>query len=498
MRMTKGADFPLGSSKRRAAFFGLLVLVARSRISFASSDSTSIHQHHQSRGSLGLHPSPHYEGPLAPGLQVSGGSRLKKAAARRVRAFRNMSVFSSTVSTSTEEQKEDLSQSMDSQVYFSTEASTDTTINQSESPTTFPTTQLSTTATTTTTRQPKQSPITHDTAIPQKAIVYMALLAIQFGIQPLLVRRFAPTGICKSSVVLVQELTKGLIAGIAYLGTVRPEVRKKELSALSVQTWLTVAGVPAAIYTVQNLASLLAYQNLEALTFNVLNQTKILWTALCCYFVMGKKQTNVQSLSLVLLLLSALVIEKVLCFQSIMTFLGGGGMSLLGLSQPMQLGRRFTHGVIPVLFASFLSGLAGALTQKNLQGITKSNGDLSNKRQPKNTYLFSMELTAASVIVLLASLLFSSDGKMMSENGFFYRWTPQTMIPILTNSFGGILVGMVTKHAGSVRKGFALIFGILLSGLLQAGSAGVSSAQVVGGLLAATSLWLHTTSGVRK
>ena len=109
-----------------------------------------------------------------------------------------------------------------------------------------------------------------------------------------------------------------------------------------------------------------------------------------------------------------------------------------------------------------------------------------------------MELTAASVIVLLASLLFSSDGKMMSENGFVYRWTPQTMIPILTNSFGGILVGMVTKHAGSVRKGFALIFGILLSGLLQAGSAGVSSAQVVGGLLAATSLWLHTTSGVRK
>ena len=53
---------------------------------------------------------------------------------------------------------------------------------------------------------------------------------------------------------------------------------------------------------------------------------------------------------------------------------------------------------------------------------------------------------------------------------------------------------LVTKHAGSVRKGFALIFGLLLSGLIQAGSAGVTPEQVVGGVIAAVSLWLHMTS----
>jgi UDP-sugar transporter A1/2/3 len=68
---------------------------------------------------------------------------------------------------------------------------------------------------------------------------------------------------------------------------------------------------------------------------------------------------------------------------------------------------------------------------------------------------------------------------------------PTILIPILTNSVGGILVGLVTKHAGSVRKGFALIFDLLLSGAIQAGGTGVSPAQIVRGLLAATSMWLH-------
>lgn len=337
----------------------------------------------------------------------------------------------------------------------------------------------------------------------KKAILFMSLLAVQFGIQPVLVRKFAPRGICKSSVVMTQEFTKGIIALGAFYGSTCPNMRQFEISRLSLKSWLTMAGIPAAIYTVQNLASLLAYQNLEALTFNVLNQTKTLSAALCCFLVMGNKQSRVQSFSLVMLLLSALVIEKVVSYGSIAAILGNG------VSTMMPTGRRFTHGVLPCLFASFLSGLAGALTQKNLQGVSKKKKNKtapsvtavaetttatkpSNK--PINPYLFSMELTAASVLVLTTSLFFSKDGQQISQHGFFHLWTPKTMIPILTNSFGGILVGLVTKHAGSVRKGFALIFGILLSGFLQAGSHGISSAQILGGLLAATSLWMHSCS----
>ena len=58
-------------------------------------------------------------------------------------------------------------------------------------------------------------------------------------------------------------------------------------------------------------------------------------------------------------------------------------------------------------------------------------------------------------------------------------------------------MGLVTKHAGSVRKGFALIFGILLSGVIQAivqPDIRISNEQILGGLLAALSLYIHSTN----
>jgi solute carrier family 35 (UDP-sugar transporter), member A1/2/3 len=242
----------------------------------------------------------------------------------------------------------------------------------------------------------------------------------------------------------------------------------------TVYGWLSVAGLPASLYAVQNLASLMAYQNLDALTYNVLNQTKTLSAALCCYLVMGKRQSYIQILALLLLLVSALVMERILTLDAL---LGRASTSLNVSLDPKHV----SHGVIPILLASFISGLAGALTQKNLEGISG-----------KNAYLFSMELCIVSIILLLISATFSDDGNLIRKNGFWNHWTPWTMIPILTNSIGGIIVGLVTKHAGSVRKGFALIFGILLSGILQAPESGVSREQIIGGLLAGVSLWLHS------
>ena len=40
----------------------------------------------------------------------------------------------------------------------------------------------------------------------------MALLAIQFGMQPTLTRKFTPQGICRSTVILMQEVTKLILA----------------------------------------------------------------------------------------------------------------------------------------------------------------------------------------------------------------------------------------------------------------------------------------------
>lgn len=315
--------------------------------------------------------------------------------------------------------------------------------------------------------------------------------------------------VCQLTIIVVSPASNALTYQLCF----------RIIIGWSVKTWIALAGLPAFLYTIQNVAALMAYQNLEALTFNVLNQTKILSAALSCYFVMGKRQSKMQVVSLCILILSTLVIEQILhprALASLMSF--GGGSAAFGLGNAVKglagsfaslrsvasgAGMRVTHGIVPILVASLISGMAGALTQKNLQGSQggasffgkkrSANGKAPASRPPRNAYLFSMEMNVASVIMLLVSLVLSSHGRaILRSRTFFSNWTPETFIPVITNSIGGILVGLVTKHAGSVRKGFALIFGLLLSGILQAGGVGIRTHQVVGGLLAATSLWMHT------
>lgn len=49
-------------------------------------------------------------------------------------------------------------------------------------------------------------------ALDKNALFYMFLLALQFGMQPTLTRKFTPQGICRSTVVLMQEVLKFILA----------------------------------------------------------------------------------------------------------------------------------------------------------------------------------------------------------------------------------------------------------------------------------------------
>jgi len=323
-----------------------------------------------------------------------------------------------------------------------------------------------------------------------KAIIAMFLLALQFGIQPVVTKQFTSKTIIKSTVIFTQEAVKLYICvvGISLGKTSWGDVT----AGWTIASWFRLAFLPATIYLVQNMCSLLAYQNLDAITYNVLNQTKTLSAAFCCYLLMGKKQSTIQMVSLLVLLSAALVMEGVIPLDVnifLSSYWMGGDKSSSNDNDTADDAtlspRHFSHGVLPIMAASFLSGLAGAITQKSLQ--------LGNR----NALLFTMELCVASLLLLLASFVTSDDGLQIRQRGFFSDWNYLTIIPILTNSAGGILVGLVIKYAGTVRKGFALIFGILLSGLVQSAldeDRSLSGEEVAGGVLAALSLWMHATN----
>ncbi|GMH98513.1 hypothetical protein TL16_g13413 [Triparma laevis f. inornata] len=65
------------------------------------------------------------------------------------------------------------------------------------------------------------------------------------------------------------------------------------------------------------------------------------------------------------------------------------------------------------------------------------------------------------------SLLYTNNFDVWGIVEQFKTLHPLNLIPIFSQALGGILVGLVTKYAGSVRKGFSLIFGIALTGVVQ-------------------------------
>jgi UDP-sugar transporter A1/2/3 len=189
-----------------------------------------------------------------------------------------------------------------------------------------------------------------------------------------------------------------------------------------------------------------------------------------------------QIVALFILLLSALVMESVVKVP----FLPGNSTKSIptddDAEEKEEKKTEWLLGVVPVLLASLISGLAGAWTQRSLQW------------HAQNSLWFSAQLSVFSALTVLASLSVSPDRERIRTSGWSVGWTLQTWIPLTTNAAGGLLVGLVTKHAGVVPKGFALIFGMFLSGILQnrlSGDAKVTGQQWAGGALAAVSLYLH-------
>ena len=112
-------------------------------------------------------------------------------------------------------------------------------------------------------------------------------------------------------------------------------------------------------------------------------------------------------------------------------------------------------------------------------------GPLSRVRvqgKKRGSYLFSIELSVYVMLTLLVSLLFSADGARLSSRGLFDGFKPISLVPATTTglchpcrtaalsrgaALGGLCVGQVVKYAGGVQRGFCVLLGILLTGLIE-------------------------------
>jgi len=340
------------------------------------------------------------------------------------------------------------------------------------------------------------------------AAACMVLYAVQTGLQPRLSKRYLPRRSDKKIVAFVEELVKTALAVVLYLtmkaangGDAASSTTTPAAEPWSLASSLHVAAVPAALYAVQGVLTYTSYPYLDAVTFNGFGQTKTVSAALCCWLLLGQTQTPRQMISILLLVASAIVFVNK---NQVVSSDASGDISSKGGAPPPVSGLEWwSKGVLPCLGATMVSGLAGAFSQRGLQIV---------HRDP---YLFTIEVSVYSAICLALSMLVSAstrslpspaeayDGDESTGNSKthaanrFERWglSRTVLIPVTVKAVGGILTALVHKYAGSVLKGFALVLGLVLSGLLQAAidRRELSVPQVMGTLLVLLSSWMHFT-----
>ena len=100
---------------------------------------------------------------------------------------------------------------------------------------------------------------------------FMACLALQFGLQPLFTQTCIDKDAHKPTLVLLCEVLKCIFA-VTLLFLDGGASGRAAVKTWSMGMALKCAGVPAAVYAFQNVCIQMAYQNMDPIIFNLLNQ----------------------------------------------------------------------------------------------------------------------------------------------------------------------------------------------------------------------------------
>jgi solute carrier family 35 (UDP-sugar transporter), member A1/2/3 len=198
--------------------------------------------------------------------------------------------------------------------------------------------------------------------------------------------------------------------------------------------------VPSGLYVLQNNLQYIASSNLPAAVLQVLQQMKIITTAVLSEMILGKSHSLAQRLSV---------------------FALAGGVALVQQSTvkgPVDLGAGGQDaylGVLCVVIACVTSGFAGVYFELVLKSSTTS------------LWVRNVEMALIGIVVSLPSTLYY-DWTVIRERGFFHGYSSLVWGVILLAAGGGLVVALVVKYADNVLKGFATSVSIVISVLFSA------------------------------
>ncbi|CAJ0579546.1 unnamed protein product, partial [Mesorhabditis spiculigera] len=283
------------------------------------------------------------------------------------------------------------------------------------------------------------APMLHKTVCSVQFWAMLLLTAQQTGM-PLLVREvnkqssFLPT-----TSVFMMELIRLLTCSIIISINLRSPLKfANEFRATVWQNKVETAKVcvPAVVYAIQNNLYYVALANIDATTYAVTYQLRILTTALLSVLLLSKRLSGLQWAALFVSMSGVVLVQ------------------LDGATSVSNARGNWLLGIGAVFSMCWTSAFAGVYFEKML------------KKSSVDVWMQNIRLSMLTAPFAFATM-FASDFSKIQEGGFFQGWTPLVWLMTILNAFGGLVVSIVMKYADNVKKTYCQTVAIGLTALLS-------------------------------
>ncbi|CDS12374.1 hypothetical protein LRAMOSA04569 [Lichtheimia ramosa] len=199
--------------------------------------------------------------------------------------------------------------------------------------------------------------------------------------------------------------------------------------------------IPSSLYALQNNLLYVALSNLEAATFQVTYQMKILSTAIFSIVLLGRSLNQGKWLALILLMIGVTMVQS---------------QSVSSAPPPLADGAVQSPwiGLLAVVTSCVSSGFAGCYFEKIL------------KTSETSMWVRNIQLGISGAFFSLLGMLVY-DMEPLRQGGMLQGYDWLTWVVVANQALGGLLVAIVVKYADSILKGFATSLSIIVSGVIS-------------------------------
>ncbi|KAJ7449896.1 nucleotide-sugar transporter [Mycena latifolia] len=293
-----------------------------------------------------------------------------------------------------------------------------------------------------------------------------------------------------ATAVLMNEILKGsisLVIAFSHIDAPSPDTpgqttgfprtlaaRVKRLAGdvFSQDCWKL--SIPAILYVIQNNLQFVAVSNLQAATFQVSYQMKILTTAGFSVLLLRKKLTSPQWIALLFLAIGVGVVQ-----------IQAGAVRVVedGVLQDDTHTMNPIKGFIAVATACLTSGLAGVYFEMVL------------KNTQTDLWVRNVQLSLFSLLPALAPVfyLYASDPQEGWVSTLFHNFGGWAWGTVCVQVFGGLLTALVIKYSDNILKGFATSLSIVISFLASVAlfDFQITFTFILGSLIVLVATWLY-------